>query len=542
MSVKLDRPPAAEPTLPHASTHPANTLDNRGIAGAALLVMGFFVLSRLTGLAREIIIGAQFGTSTQLDAYLAAFRVPDILFQLVAGGALASAFIPTFSGYLARGDRAGAWLLFSRVLNGVTLALLLLATLAALFTEPLVAAVIAPGFSTAQQLLTADLMRWMLVSTVIFGAGGLVMGALNAQQHFLLPAAAPVLYNLAIILGAWLLTPLLGIYGLVVGVIAGSLAHLVVQIPGLIRRHVRYTPSLSLRDPGVREVGRLMAPRVLGLFFVQMHFLINTVLASGLAPGSISALNYAWLIMLLPQGVFAQAVATASFPTLSAQIANAQHAAMRATFSGILRTVLFLTIPAAVGLIVLGTPLTRVLLQRGEFSAESTRLVTFALRFYALGLVAHAAVEMTVRAFYALHDTATPVLVGVVAMVLNIVLSIWWVRYLSYGGLALANSVATTLEMVVLLMLLARTMQGIEGRRVLSTVWRSGAAALLMGAALWGWQRWIAQSAWGSVGDGAVWLTAIGGIVLAAVVYAVVSLALRSEEVWVMAGLVRRSG
>ena len=512
-------------------------LNTRHIAGAALIVMIFFVLSRVTGLAREIIIGAQFGTSADLDAYLAAFRLPDMLFQLAAGGALGSAFIPTFSSYLVKGDRPGAWLLFSRVLNLITLILIALAIVGAFFAEPLVSRVIAPGFPPEQQALTASLMRWMLLSTVIFGASGLIMGALNGLQHFLLPAAAPVLYNLCIIGGAWLLAPRFGIYGLVFGVVIGALAHFLVQVPGLIRNGVRYTPSLTISDPGVREVARLMGPRVLGLFFVQMQFLVNTILASGLATGSLSALNYAWLLMLLPQGIFAQSLATATFPTFAAQYAAGLHNEMRTTFGRTLRTVFFLSIPAAVGLIVLGQPLIRVLLERGQFTAESTALVAYALQFYAVGLVAHSGLEIVVRAFYALHDTWTPVIFGIGAMTLNIFFSILWVEPLGFGGLALANSVATSLEMIVLLLLLNRRMDGIEARRLLSSVIRSLSAALVMGLAAYFWLQWVNGAALAPTTER--WLAAIGGVALSALVYALMSLILRNEEMQGVIVLVR---
>jgi putative peptidoglycan lipid II flippase len=505
-------------------------LDNRRIAGAAAVVMLFFVFSRVTGLVREMVIAAYFGAGAELDAYLAAFRVPDLLFQLVAGGALGSAFIPMFSTYWSKSDAQSAWLLFSRVLNLVTLALMLVAGLAIVFALPLVQLVIAPGFAPAQQVLTAQLMRWMLVSTVIFGASGLVMGALNAVQHFLLPAVAPVFYNLAIILGAWLLSPALGVYGVVLGVVMGALVHLLIQLPGLWQVGARYTWSLYWRDAGVREVARLMGPRALGLFFVQMHFLVNTVLASGLAAGSLVALNYAWLLMLLPQGIFAQSIATAVFPTLAAQIAVGQVDAMRRTFSQALRTVLFLAIPAAVGLYVLRVPLIEALFQRGKFNPASTQLVAYALQFYVIGLAAHAAVEIAVRAFYALHNTLTPVLVGTAAMMLNIGLSVWWVRGLGYGGLALANSTATTLEMAALLWLLRRHMNGIEGWKLLTAVGRQLSAALIMGCILWLWLRWFPLTLWA---DQRVWgagLTAVGGLVIGAFSYAAVGLLLRSEE------------
>jgi putative peptidoglycan lipid II flippase len=501
--------------------------------------MVLFVLSRVTGLLREVIIGNQFGTSAELDAYLTAFRVPDTLFQLIAGGALGSAFIPTFAQYWAKEDARGAWQLFSRTLNLVVLVLVVLAGLAALWAEPLVAWVIAPGFDPAQQQLTAALMRGMLISTVIFGASGLIMGALNALQHFLMPALAPVLYNLAIILGAWFLGPRWGVYGLVVGAVVGAACHLLVQLPALWQQHAHYTLELSLRDPGVREVMRLMGPRMLGLLFVQLHFLVNTILASRLAAGSLSALNFAWLLMLLPLGIFAQAIATVIFPTFANQAASDQREAMRATFALILRLVIFLTLPAAVGLWVLDVPLVRLLFEHGEFDPRSTELVVFALQFYALGLISHAIVEIGVRVFYALHDTWTPVLVGVGAMALNVVLSLLWVGALQHGGLALANSVATSLEMLVLLALLHRRMQGLEldklGKSLLRDGIAAGVMALLVGAAV----SWLQANS--VVGDGVgVWLVAMGGIALAIITYGAMALLLGSGEARWLLGLILR--
>ena len=444
------------------ATGPTGTTGKQQIARAAGLVMVLFVLSRLMGLAREMIIGAQFGTSADLDAYLAAFRLPDLLFQLVAGGALGSAFIPTFTGYLARKDHDGAWRLASGVANLLLVVMTAIAALAAVLAPWLVRQVIAPGFDPSQQVLTARLMRLMLVTPVVFGVSGLVMGALNAHQHFLLPAAAPILYNLAIIGGALGLAPRLGVAGLALGVVAGSGLHLLVQVPGLVRFKARYWPVLTVHDPGVREVGCLMAPRVLGLAAVQVNFLINTVLASGLAKGSLSALNFAWLMMMLPQGVFAQAVATAAFPTFSALVARGKTDEMRSTLSATLRAIFFLSVPAAVGLLVLRMPLIQLLFQRGAFEASSTEAVAWALQFYALGLPAHAGVEVVARAFYALHDTRTPVAISVAAMALNVVLSLILIRPLAHGGLALSNTVATTLEFMGMMFLIRRRLGGIE--------------------------------------------------------------------------------
>jgi len=508
-------------TPPSSETASSQT---RRIASAALVVMIFFVFSRVTGLAREVVIGARFGTSPEYDAYLAAFRIPDLLFQLIAGGALGSAFIPVFSGYWVKQDRSGAWLLFSRVLNIVTLLLVALAAVAVVAAPWLVQYVIAAGFTPEQQALAVSLMRGMLLGSVIFGASGLIMGALNATQHFLWPAAAPIFYNLAILASALWLAPIWGIQALVIGVVAGSILHLLVQLPQLARTGATWTPSVAVADAGVREVLRLMGPRVLGLFFVQMHFLVNTILASHLAAGSISALNYAWLLMLLPLGIFSQSVATAAFPTFAAQIAAGDLPAMRRTFSQTLRTVLFLVIPAAAVLIVFGAPLVRVLLERGAFTVESTQMVAFALAFYGLGLIGHASLEIVVRAFYALHNTWTPVLVGVGAMVLNILLGIWWVNAWQHGGLALANSVATTLEALLLLYLLRRLMQGIEAGRVADSVLRSLGAALVMAAALYGLGRWLPLQ--GALG----WLWTLFALVAGLSVYVLAAAVFRHPE------------
>jgi putative peptidoglycan lipid II flippase len=306
----------------------------------------------------------------------------------------------------------------------------------------------------------------------------------------------------------------------------------------LWRKGAVYHPSVSLADPAVRTVLKLMGPRVLGLFFVQMHFLVNTILASGLAAGSLSALNYAFLLMLLPQGIIAQAIATAAFPTFSAQYAAGQPDALRRTVSQTLRTVIFLSIPAAAMLFMLDRATIGVLFEHGEFTAQSTQLVVFALQFYLLGLVAHSALEIIVRAFYAVQNTLTPVTVGVGAMIANIGLSLLLVRPLSFGGLALANSIATTLEMLLLLWLLHRRLGGVHGRSLAATALRSAAAAAVMAGVLWLWVQWSPGLLPGDAADD--WLTTIGGILLGFAVYALAGWLLRSEELVLVWAMVRR--
>jgi putative peptidoglycan lipid II flippase len=499
--------------------------------------MALFVVSRALGLLREVVISHRFGTGGELDAYLAAFRLPDILFQIVAGGALASAFLPTFATLLAGDDDEGAWRLASAVINLVLILTAVLSVAAALAAPWLVRTVVAPGFPPARQDLTAGLMRLMLLTPTVFGVSGVVMGILNARQHFLLPALAPIVYNLGIIGGAVLLAPRLGVQGLALGVVVGALGHLLVQLPGLARHGLRYSPVLGLRDPGVHEVGRLMLPRVLGLAAVQVNFLVNTILASGLVAGSLAAINYAWLLMLLPQGVFAQSVATAAFPTFSEQAARDRRAEMGSTLAATLRAVLYLTLPAAVGLLVLRQPLVQIVFQRGAFTEASTHMVAWALAFYVLGLPAHAVVEIVVRAFYAMHDTRTPVAVGVAAMALNVVLSLAFLAafqalgWMPHGGLALSNSLATTVEMAVLLVLLRRRLGGLEGPEMLRSLGRMALAAVPMAAIAAGVAHWLE-----ALGP---WLAGGLAVALGGAAYVLLSLAFGSPEPRAVLGLLR---
>ena len=516
---------------------------NRGgrqIAKAATLVMALFVVSRVFGLVREMVVGALFGTSAAYDAYQAAARIPEMIFLVVAGGALGSAFIPAFADHMAKEDHAGAWRLASAIVNLALIVLTVTAGLTAVFAPVLVRTVIAPGFDPPQQALTARLLQLMLLSPIIFGVSGIVMGALNAHQHFLLPALAPSVYNLSIIGGALLLGPRLGVMGMAVGVVVGAALHLLVQVPGLMRYGARYIPTLGLDDPSVREVGRLMAPRVLGTAVIQLNFVVNNSLASMMGEGAVSAINYAWLLMMLPQGVFAQAVGTAAFPTFAEQVARGERDEMRSTLAATLRAVFFLSIPATVGLLMLGRPLVGLLFERGAFEAGSTEAVTWALAFYALGLVGYAGLEIVARAFYALHDTLTPVWVGGLAMGLNVALSLTLpgvfglVGWPHHAGLALANSVAILLELVALLVLMQRRMNGLEGRRTLTAFAKSGLAALAMGVVLLGWQAVLP-------GAGSLVLGG-GGVVLGVAVYLGAALLLRVEELRALAGLVGRSG
>lgn len=447
-------------------------IEDHTIARAAGVVMAGFVLSNLTGLVKWVMVSQAFGTSAQLDAFTAANRLPEILFNLMAGGALASAFVPTFTEFLTRGDRPGAWRLASSIANLLFVALSATAFIAWLAAPWLVPNVLAPGLDSQTTSLTVSLLRILLISAVVFGLSGLLMGILNAHQHFLLPALAPTMLWLGWIIGVVFFVPRFGIHGLAWGVVLGSAMHFGVQLPALRRRQARYNLGLGLADPAVRRVGTLMAPRLIGVAVVQLNFLVNTILASGMPEGSLAAIGYGFFIMLMPQVVIAQAIAIAALPTFSAQAAQGALDRMRRSLAITLRGVVFLSLPASLGLILLRKPIVATLFQRGAFGAESTDLVAWALLWYSTGLVGHGLVEIISRAFYALQDTKTPVLLGSLAMGLNILLSLLFAELFRrwglppHGGLALANSMATTLEAIGLLVLMRRRLNGLDFHRM----------------------------------------------------------------------------
>lgn len=466
------------------------TRTRRRLIGAAAILMSSFVASRVTGLLRDMAISYQFGTSPELASYLAAFRLPDLLFQLLAGAALASAFIPTFSRYQAAGDEKEAWALTSSLLNLIGIGTLVLSVLA-LVAAPWFVPMVVLGFDPAYQELTVRLTRIMLATPVIFGISAIIGSALNARKRFLLPGLAPIAYNICITAGALVLSPWIGIEGLALGVTAGALAHLLVQLPGLRREGMVYRLVFSITHPGVREVARLMGPRVLGLASVQINWLITTTLASTLAPYSLPALNYAWLLILLPLGIFGVALSSAVFPTMAEEAARDTGQSMGRTLFSTLRIILFLTVPASVGLIVFGQPLIALLFQRGRFDELSAEATYIALVFYAAGLFGHAMVEILTRAFYAAQDTRTPVAIGIGAMALNTALSLILMRSLGHGGLALAVSIAAVLESLLLLHVIRSRFPGSASPAIGGSIGRTCAAAAIMGAVVLAFRLWV---------------------------------------------------
>lgn len=487
------------------------------------------LFSQLTGLIRSILVASAF-PATELDAFSAANRVSETLFTLIAAGALGSAFLPTFTALLVKNDRASAWKLASSLINLVTLILSLAAVLAAGLAPQIVRYLLAPGLSRDPQLfaLTVSLLRIQSVSAVLFGLGGLVVSILNAHQVFFIPQITAAMYQIGQIFGVLVLAPWMGVYGLAWGVVIGAVLFLVIQLPALFRLKGDFAFSLGERNAEVRKVIQLMGPRVFGAAVVQLNFWVNNNLASRMVEGSIISLTYGFMLMLMAQAAIAQSVAIAALPTFSAQYALGKLDEMRLSLASTLRGIFLMALPATVGLIFLARPIVSMLYERGEFTTLTAEMTAWALVWYAAGLVGHSVMEVLTRAFYAQHDTKTPVIIGTVAMGLNVIFSFLFagifrqLGWMPHGGLALANSLATALEASALFIFMRRRLNGLEGVYIARGFAACSAAGLGMGIGLWFWLQ--------ATGDLPRWLVALGGVALGGILYGMGVLLLRVPE------------
>ncbi|MEP6988347.1 MAG: murein biosynthesis integral membrane protein MurJ, partial [Chloroflexota bacterium] len=396
---------------------------NRQIARSTVVVITAFAIAKIISLAQTIIIARVFGVGREWDTFVTANSLPDLIFTLISGGALAYAFIPIFSGYLARDDKPGAWQLTSHVINTVFVATVIISIIVFFAAPWLVAHIVAPGFDAAAQQQTAELMRILLISTLIFSVSGISMGILQSHNHFLLPAIAPIMFDLGILFGAGFLIKPFGVRGIAYGAVIGAALHFAVQVPGLIRYHARWTPQMGWKDPMLWKVLRLMLPRVIGLGLFSLNFLLMNNIASRLGEGSVSALSWGWRLMQIPETLIGTAMGIVIFPTLAQLSEVGDEPGKRDAMSGALRFILIATIPAAVGLILIGQPIIS-LLEGGAFDASASSLVYSVLRFFALGLVVHSALEVVARSFYADKDTLTPLWAAAGGAIINFVLAL----------------------------------------------------------------------------------------------------------------------
>lgn len=424
---------------------------------ASLLLTIFFGVDKIVALIRQSIIVRQFGLSAQIDAFNAANNIPDLVAMLISGGTLALAFIPLLTESIAHKGEKESWKLFSIVANLVFLTTAVLSILAAIFSHQLIASQfgIAPGFTPSQQLLTQHLMQLNLIATLIFSISGLTMGALQAHKHFLLPAIAPILYNLGQIFGAIFLVPIFGVYGLTFGVILGAVLHLGIQIPGMFRYGFSWYSSINLNYPGVKKCLNLIGPRIVTVLLIQLMFLTRDNLASRLGEGSVSALTYAYFIMQVPETLIGTAIATALLPTLAELSAGSKLA----EFSRLLGQ----TIEVIISLTVITSTLLTLSLQffvkpLFNFNIEHSNLLIWTSFGYLIGLLGQSLLEVLVRAFYARHNAKTPLVVTSLRTIIFIILALILPQFLGVVGLALTDSIAVTVEAGILLFLLQKSL------------------------------------------------------------------------------------
>ena len=454
------------------------------IAKGATVVGGATLLSRIFGFLRDMIVAQLFGAGASTDAFFVAFRIPNLLRRLVGEGSLTVSFIPVYSAYLSQKSKEECAEFLNTSFTVLAFFLMLLSLLGTLFS-PWIVKVMAYGFSQDPEKfrLTVFLTRVMFPYIFFIGLVAWAMGVLNTLRHFTGPALAPVLLNLSII------ACVLGSYGLfaepilsvAIGVLLGGAAQFVFQIPFLRRRGIGLKFRFDLSHPGVRRIGALMAPSILGLAVTQLNVIVNTFLASYLPEGSVSYLYYADRLLEFPMGIFAISIATAVLPPLSEQAAKGSLDEVKETLSFALRLTFFVILPAMAILIALGTPILNVLFQRGAFTAHSTEMTSQALFYYALGLAAFAGVRIIAPVFYSLQDTRTPVKVAFLSLIANAVLGALLMSPLKHGGLALATSLAAALNFTFLAILLRRKIGPLGARRILRSSGKSLAASLLMG-------------------------------------------------------------
>lgn len=459
--------------------------NNKKTTKTVVFVMLIMILSRLLGFVREVIMTNKFGRGLETDAFFAAFTIPDMMYYLLIGGALSSAFIPVFTSYLSKGDEEEAWKVASSFINITVMLLIVLSILGVTFAEYLVP-LVAYKFKGEQLNLTIQLTRFMFPAVTFTALAGLETGVLNSYKIFNAPSIGPILYNLGIIFGTIFLSSTFGIKGMAIGVVVGAVSNALYQFIFVSKKSKYYKFTLDLKHPGVRKIFKLIVPAMIGLSVTQINLVVNQNIASDFDQGSITALRLANRIMQLPLGIFAMSIATVIFPTITAQIAKGEISDFRDTFAMGMRNIFFVTIPSAIGLMTLGVPLIRLLFVRGAFNEDDAMVTATILTFYTLGLAFQGGVQLLTRGFYANHDTKTPVKISFMAMFGNIILSLLLAYYtpLKVNGLALAYSITSFINMSMLFKALGKKMDGINSKEIVASFFKSTIASIVMGVVI----------------------------------------------------------
>jgi putative peptidoglycan lipid II flippase len=515
-------------------------IDEKGLPGGRIIrsagVVGVMTfLSRVMGMVREILYAAIFGAGAVNDAYRIAYGIPYFFRRVLGEGAMAAYFLPTFVDFRENRGPEKAWYLANNVFNTLGLFTLGLAGLVAVFA-PQILRVIAPGFARTGNLeLAVDLTRIMIPFTVTMTLAAILMAILNAYQRFALPSSGTIILNLVFITGLYTVVPLFGdvpvelIYGVGLVVVIGGFFQVLVLGTGVRRLGGRWRPIVDLKGPGLGKVLKLMVPALFGMAVVRVNLLVDNALASLLGEGMISSLNYAERLLQFPMGVFGVALSTAILPTLSGFAAKGKLTELRETMNYALRMAMFVAIPASVGIMILREPLVALFFQRGAFDALATHNTSWALLFYTIGLVGYIGVAVVVPVFYAQKDTKTPVIVGAIAVAVNVGGDFALMGPLRQGGLALASAIASFVNLGLLLFIMRRRVGRIGFFKVFTSGLKLLASAGAMGAALW---LWLDRS--GFTAESCTFLEKLavggGGIAVGAAIFFLAAWALRSKE------------
>ncbi len=452
----------------------------KSITSAAIIISGATLVSRIVGLARDRIFAHYFGVGPVMDSYYAAFRIPDLIYNLLIVGALSAGFIPTFTKLFNQGeDKTPAWKLANNILNITALSLAILSIFGILFT-PALTNLIAPGFDEASKQLVTSFTRIMFGSTVMLGLSMVIGGVLQSLRAFFLYSLAPIFYNIGIIIGATVLVPLIGIKGLAWGVVLGAFMHLSLQIYSAYANGYKWKWYVNLKDQNAKLIGRLMIPRTLGLAINQLNLVIINILASLLPVGSVTIFNFANNLQAVPIGIIGIPFALAVFPVLSTAAAKNDTAEFIKNLSATIRQVLFLIIPCALIFLLLRAQIVRVILGTGKFNWDATSNTADTLAFFALSMFAQALIPLVARAFYALANTKTPFIIGVISELSSIIAALLLMKPYGVAGLALAFSIGSILNLVILSIYLRNTLKKIDGEKIFSSFYRIIIAAIAM--------------------------------------------------------------
>jgi putative peptidoglycan lipid II flippase len=481
-------------------TSPPTQDENHSVAKAAGVISAATFSSRVLGFIRDMVLARLFGATPAADAFFVAYRIPNLLRELFAEGSMSSAFIPVFTEYHALRGRRDAWELASAMFTTL-LTVLTAITLIGIVAAPAIVWVFAPGFhDEPEKLATTTLLTRIMFPYLLFiSLAALAMGVLNSLRAFAAPAFSPVLFNISIISAAFLLSPLLAeaILGVSIGVVVGGGVQFLMQLPSLRRRDLLFGWRFNPGHPGVRRVGRLIVPSLLGMSVTQVNITVSTILASFFSGGP-TYLFYGMRLIQFPLGIFGVALATAILPTLAAQATRGAMDDLRRTLGFGLRMILFIIVPAMLGLILLRRPIVHLFFEHGTFTASDTTATALAVLCYAVGLWAFAGVRIIVAAYYSLQDTTTPAVAAVTAVVANVGLALILMQPLQHAGLALATALAAMINAAILVAVLNRRLGGVDWH----AVGRSGARTLLAAVPVVLACLWIAGlEVWGRSGE-----------------------------------------